>query len=33
MGHSGVSILDHKRRRGDQDDWGFFPAQIRTGVG
>ena len=28
-----VSIPDRKRRRGDQDDVGNVPAQIRTGVG
>ena len=28
-----VSIPDHKRRRGDQDDGGSNPAQVRTGVG
>ena len=39
MGHSSVSIPDHKRRRGDQDVWGgrgggsYDPAQIRTGDG
>ena len=33
MGLSSVSIPDHKRRRGDQDDGGHNPAQIRTGVG
>ena len=27
------SIPDHKRRRGDQDDGGYTPAQVRTGVG
>ena len=30
--HSSVSIHDHKRRRGDQDDWGCNLAQVRTGV-
>ena len=29
MGLSSVSIPDHKRRRGDQDDGGYNPAQIR----
>ena len=33
MGHSSVSIPDHKRRRGDQDDGRYHPAQVRTGVG
>ena len=33
MGHSSVSSLDHKRRRGDQDVGGYDPAQVRTGVG
>ena len=28
-----VSIPDHKRRRGDQDDGEYDPAQDRTGVG
>ena len=32
-GLSSVSIPDHKRRRGDQDDGGYNPAQVRTGVG
>ena len=32
MGLSSVSIPDHKRR-GDQDDGGCDPAQVRTGVG
>ena len=27
-GHSSVSISDHKRRRGDQDDGGYNPAQF-----
>ena len=31
--HVGVSIPDHRRRRGDQDDGGYNPAQVRTGVG
>ena len=31
--HSGVSVPDHKRRRGDQDFGCLDPAQIRTGVG
>ena len=31
--HSFVSIPDRKRRRNDQDDGGYAPAQIRTGVG
>ena len=30
---SSVCIPDHKRRRGDQDNGGYNPAQIRTGVG
>ena len=29
----GDSFPDHKRRRRDQDDEGFIPAQARTGVG
>ena len=33
MGHSRISILDHKRRRGDQDVGGCNPARVRTGVG
>ena len=33
VGHSCISIPDHKRRRSDQDDGGYVPAQIRTGVG
>ena len=33
VGHSFVSIPDRKRRRNDQDDWGYVPDQIRTGVG
>ena len=33
VGHSSVSIPDHKRRRGDQDRGGSHPAQVRTGVG
>ena len=33
VGLSSVSIPDHKRRRGDQDDRGNIPAQVRTGVG
>ena len=33
VGHSGVSLLDHKRRRRDQDDGEYVPAQVRTGVG
>ena len=33
VGLSIVSIPDHKRRRGDQDDGGYSPAQVRTGVG
>ena len=33
VGHSSVSIPDHKRRRGDQDDGEYDPAQDRTGVG
>ena len=31
--HSGVSLPDHKRRRRDQDDGEYVPAQVRTGVG
>ena len=33
MGLSSISIPDHKRTRGDQDDGGSIPAQVRTGVG
>ena len=33
VGHSTVSIPDHKRRRGDQDHGCSNPAQVRTGVG
>ena len=33
VGHSSVSFPDPKRRRGDQDDGGCNPAQIRIGVG
>ena len=33
MGLSSVSIPDHKRRRGDQDDGGCNLVRIRTGVG
>ena len=33
VGFSSVSIPDHKRRRGDQDDGGCNPVHIRTGVG
>ena len=33
LAFSSVSTPDHKRRRGDQDDWGYNPAQIRIGVG
>ena len=33
MGYSLVAIPDRKRKRGDQDDGGYAPAQIRTGVG
>ena len=33
VGHSSVSIPYHKGRRGDQDDGGYNPAQVRTGVG
>ena len=33
VGFSSVSIPDHKRRRSDQDDGGFKPAQVRSGVG
>ena len=32
-GSSFVTIPDRKRRRDDQDDGGYAPAQIRTGVG
>ena len=33
VGLVSVSIPDHKRRRGDQDDGGHIPARVRTGVG
>ena len=33
VGLSGISIPDHKRRRGDEDVGGCSPAQVRTGVG
>ena len=33
VGFSDVFIPDHKRRRRDQDDEGYIPAQERTGVG
>ena len=33
VGFSSVSIPDHKRRRGDQDDSGCNPVYIRTEVG
>ena len=33
VGFFSVSIPDHKRRRGDQDDSGCNPVHIRTGVG
>ena len=33
VGYSRVSIPHHKRRRGDQDDGRYNPAQVRTGVG
>ena len=33
MGHSSVSIPDHKRRRSDQDIGRYDPAEVRTGVG
>ena len=33
LGLSSVSLPDPKRRRGDQDDGGYHPAQIRIGVG
>ena len=33
MEHSSISIPDHKRRRSDQDDGGYVPDQVRTGVG
>ena len=31
--HSSVSIPHPKRRRCDQDDGGYVPGQVRTGVG
>ena len=31
VGHSSVSIPE--RRRGDQEDGSYYPAQVRTGVG
>ena len=31
--HSSSSVLDSKRRRVDQDDWGYAPDEARTGVG
>ena len=31
--HVGLSIPDHKRRRGDQDDGGYNPALVRKGFG
>ena len=33
VGHSSFSLPDPKRRRGDQDDGGCNPVQIRTGGG
>ena len=33
VGLFNVSIPDHKRRRGDQYDGEYNPAQVRTGVG
>ena len=33
VGHSSVSLPDRKRRRRDQDDGDYVPAQVRTGVG
>ena len=33
MEYSFVSIPDRKRRRHDQDDGRYVPAQIRIGVG
>ena len=33
VGHSSFSLPDPKRRRGDQDDGGCNPIQIRIGVG
>ena len=33
VGHSSVSIPDHKRRRSDQEDEGHVPDQVGTGVG
>ena len=33
MGLSSISIPDHKRKRGDQDDGVSIPAQVRTVVG
>ena len=33
LGHSSFSLLDPKRRRGDQDGGGCNPVQIRIGVG
>ena len=33
VGLSSVSLPDHKRRRRDQDDGEYVPAQVRTGVG
>ena len=33
VGFSGISIPDHKRRRGDQDVGGCSPSQVRTEVG
>ena len=32
VGHSSVSIPDHKRRRGDQNVGECSPSQVRTGV-
>ena len=33
MERSSVSIPDRKRRRGDQEDGSYYPAQVRTRVG
>ena len=32
LGHSSFSLLDPKRKRGDQDGGGCNPVQIRIGV-
>ena len=29
----GFSIPNRKRRRNDQEDGSYYPAQVRTGVG